>query len=434
MDSTGRQPLSQDGQPWQALASGLGFPDEDQKYWWSVMAPLLGELMKWANYPVDKQYLVLAFCHEYILPFCGPRPTAEGGIFWPTLITKDGTPFEPSLNFYKNKATLRVGYAPACELSGSNDDPINQRAPIAALEHQKRVLPQQNLKWVDNFKKAWFIDNDDAVALKARVHNELFEQAAVQCLIGYVFSDYTQVKVAMSPLWKSVQTGQQISRVIWDTFRQLGDDASSYLDCLSVLEEYTESKQAKLAQVQPSFVNFDVNLKGDYQQSRLKVYYATPCTAFDTMVQVFTLGGRLKGPEVDHAIECLRVLWPSVLAVPENHPDDQDLPRRYHSVAVTQFNFELWPGAKLPVPQIYLPTNFYGRDELEIAEGLEGFFKTLGWSEPFHAYKQNYIATCATPEGKWKAIQHDVSFSFKDSSPYVSVYYKPELSVLSSPS
>ncbi|RYP42587.1 hypothetical protein DL767_000111 [Monosporascus sp. MG133] len=313
--------------------------------------------MEWADYPTNEQYRILSFCHEYILPFCGPRPTAEGEIFWPTLITKDGTPFEPSLNFYNNKATLRVGYAPACKLSGSSDDPVNQRTPIAALEKQKRVLPQQNLKWVDHFKNAWFIDDDDAVALKARVSNKLFEQAAVQCLIGYVFSDDTQVKVAM------------------------------------MLEEYTDSEEAKQVQVQPCFVNFDVNLKEDYRLSRLKVYYATPRTAFSTIVQIFTLGGRLNGPEVDQAVEYLRILWQNVLALPENQPDNQGLPGRYHSLAVTQFNFELWPGSKLPVPQIYLPTNFYGRGELGIAEGVENFFKTLGWNEPFHAYKSKYIPT-----------------------------------------
>ncbi|KAL7626889.1 hypothetical protein AAE478_003663 [Parahypoxylon ruwenzoriense] len=186
-------------------------------------------------------------------------------------------------------------FLPACELSGSTDDPINQRTPIAPLEKQKKVLPQQNLKWVCHFKKACFIDNDDVVALKARVHNKLFEQAAVQCLIGYLF-----------------------------------------------LRQYTDSRGAELAQIRPSFINFDVNLKEEYRLSRLKI---------------FTLGGRLNGPEVDQAVKCLRILWHGVLAVPENQRDDQDLPQRYYSVAVTQFNFELWPGTKPPVPQIYLSTN-----------------------------------------------------------------------------
>ncbi|KAI9731402.1 MAG: hypothetical protein M1834_005308 [Cirrosporium novae-zelandiae] len=418
--------------PWQSLAHGLGFPDEHQEYWWAAMAPSLGKLMKWANYPVHQQYRILAFVHQYVLPSCGPQPNQNGEFFWKTSVSFDCTPIQLSLNFYNNKATVRTANIPISELSGTSQDPLNQKAPIDTLYHQKKVFPSQDLRWFKHFTSALFIPNDDdASSVKARADNELFAMQAVQCMLSYDFlGDDTQVKVAMCPLWKHMETGKSNKQLMWEAIQGLGGEVSSYLQSLSVLEEYTDSDRARIAAISPVFFAFDTSLSSKYKSSRIKIYYFTPRTAFNTMVDIFTLGGRLMGLDMDRAVDALRILWHDVVKVPEGHSDDDDLPLNPTPSAGVIFNFEIWPGAKLPVPKMYLPAHYYGRDDLEIADGMDKFFQSQRWIEPLHSYKKNYLSTFMTDDNKLAAVHHDISFSSKNSGLYVTAYYKPELSTV----
>jgi dimethylallyldiphosphate transferase len=34
---------------------------------------------------------------------------------------------------------------------------------------------------------------------------------------------------------------------------------------------------------------------------------------------------------------------------------------------------------------------YYGKPDLEIAEGMDIFFKSQGWNKSFHSYKENYV-------------------------------------------
>nr|A0A2I6PIZ7.1 RecName: Full=Indole diterpene prenyltransferase nodD1; AltName: Full=Nodulisporic acid biosynthesis cluster protein D1 [Hypoxylon pulicicidum]AUM60056.1 indole diterpene biosynthesis protein [Hypoxylon pulicicidum] len=378
-------------QPWQSLAQGLGFVNEHEGYWWSKLGPPLGKMMNWARYSTSEQYRVLAFLYKYLLPACGPKPGDDGELFWKVFISYDYTPIQLSLNFHNGKMTLRTANIPISDKSGTADDPINQQASVDAIIRQERVLPSQDLRWFNHFASQYFFDKDTAASLKTKV-DKLRVQQGVQCMLSHDFPERdVQCKVAFCPLWKAVATGLSNKEIIWDSILGLGDDIIPYKRALAVLEQYTSSENAAKAGVRPVFFAFDTVLKDNYKSSRIKIYYLTTRTAFNSMVDIYTLGGLLKGPDIQKGVEALEVLWKAVLNVPEGWPDDKDLPMNPHRCAAVIFNFELWPGAEFPSPKAYLPAHYYGRPDLEIADGMDYFFKQQGLDGVYGSYKENYL-------------------------------------------
>ncbi|KAI1075205.1 aromatic prenyltransferase [Whalleya microplaca] len=414
-------------QPWQSLARGLGFANEHENYWWSKIAPLAGKLMNWAQYSTPEQYRILAFIYKYLLPTCGPKPNDDGGLFWKVLVSYDYTPVQLSLSFHKGKMTFRTGNVPISEISGTVEDPINQQASVDAMIRQQQVLKSQDLHWFDHFASKLFFDRDTAASLKPKI-DEVRIQQAVQCVLGYDFLESdVQCKVAFNPFWKSIATGLSLKEIMWDTIMDLGDDIVPYKPSLAILEQYLSSENAAKTGISPAFFAFDSVLKDNHKSSRIKIYCATMRTAFNTMVDIYTLGGLLVGPDIEKGLEALRVLWKAVLKVPQGWPDDRDLPVNPHLCAVVPWNFEVRPGTEFPAPQIYLPAHYYGRPDLEIADGIDRFFKCQGLDELYPSYKESYLKCFMNSENQLTALHHDISFSFKGSSVYVTAYFKPEL-------
>jgi dimethylallyldiphosphate transferase len=160
----------------------------------------------------------------------------------------------------------------------------------------------------------------------------------------------------MSPLWKHLQINKPIGDLIVQAIKDLGHETVEYMHSLAMLEAFLDSGAAEKAGVSAAFFSFDTNLSDKYKSSRIKIYLATPHTAFDRLVAIFTLGGRLNGPEMERAIAALRLLWSSVMNMPEDISNDTDIsPLNPNGCANVIFNFEIWSGAPFPTPKIYPP-------------------------------------------------------------------------------
>ncbi|RDA94310.1 hypothetical protein CP533_3799 [Ophiocordyceps camponoti-saundersi (nom. inval.)] len=427
MDSPLTQHNGTPCQPWQALAQGLGYADEDERYWGSKICPLAGRMMKWARYSTSEQYRVMAFLFTYIIPSCGPKPNDEGDLHWKICMNYDCTPLQLSLNFHNDEITLRTCNVPISRISGTAHDPINQQAPLEAMTRQQRALPSQDTRWFDHFVSNLFLEPDAAAALKTKA-NDVQIRTGVQCILSHDFPHgKVQCKVTFAPFWKAFATGSEMKTVIWDAILGLGDDVALYRPALDVLDRYLASDNAKAAGAMASFFSFDSVLEGDYKRSRIKIYFCTVRTAFDSMVDIYTLGGSLSGPEMVRSIDALRILWKAIVKVPEEWPDDTDLPSNPSSTAMVIFNFEIRPGRELPTPKIYLPAHYYGRSDLEMADGMDVFFQSQGLDAVYSSYKENFIRCFMNSDKQLTAVHHDVSFSMTPSGPYVTAYYKPEL-------
>lgn len=100
-------------QPWQVLGQGLGFANPNQKLLWNTGTAGLGKSMIKAQYPVHLQCLYLSF-HKFILPSLDGN--SDGLASWKTLLTHDGFPIEPNLNFTQSGLTVRFTVVPETHL------------------------------------------------------------------------------------------------------------------------------------------------------------------------------------------------------------------------------------------------------------------------------------------------------------------------------
>ncbi|KOS22745.1 7-dimethylallyltryptophan synthase [Escovopsis weberi] len=437
---------STDTTPWQTIADKSPFESEDEKYWFSKVGPLAGRMMQWAAYPPDEQIRVLTFIRDYLVASFGPRPSPEGVFHWKTALHYDHTPVQLSLNLHKSRKTLRTANVPICALSGTPADPANQQASIDAVRRQQAALPAQDLTWFDQCVERFFLPPEVAGALAASVPGPVFQQA-VQCMISHDFPPRdVQCKVEFCPALRSMVGGRTLKQEIWDGIAALrlpgggdggGDKdaaaaAAPYARALAVLERFTDSPAAAALGVAPIFFAFDTVPKPGYPLSRLKVYYATRRTALADMLRIYTLDGLLGAPhggegdaeDIRRGVDALRRLWREVVAVPEGLGDDEDLPPNAHPCAAVIFNYEIWPGAEAPIPKIYIPAHHYGKGDLEIAEGMDRFFESEGLDE---RYKEEYTRCFVNSDGQVTAVHHDVSLSYKNGSPYITSYFKPQL-------
>lgn len=121
--------------------------------------------------------------------------------------------------------------------------------------------------------------------------------------------------------------------------------------------------------------------------SRLKWYFVTKNTSFNSVREIMTMGGRLDIAEDN--LQDLRSLITTVLELPADYPEDQNFPlppppaktwSEQESQADTfAYYFDIAPrnGSK-PDVKIYLPTRSYGPNDLAIAHNLLAWMTARG--------------------------------------------------------
>ncbi|KAM4058374.1 tryptophan dimethylallyltransferase domain-containing protein [Hirsutella rhossiliensis] len=87
-------------------------------------------------------------------------------------------------------------------------------------------------------------------------------------------------------------------------------------------------------------------------------------------------------------------------------------------------NWTLSPTKRFPDPQIYLLT--VGMNDEVIMNALVAFYKVLGWTDLANTYKDKVASYYPGLDlTKTNYIHSGVSFSYRHSKPYLSLYYSP---------
>ncbi|KAF8146896.1 tryptophan dimethylallyltransferase-domain-containing protein [Mycena galopus ATCC 62051] len=161
----------------------------------------------------------------------------------------------------------------------------------------------------------------------------------------------------------------------------------SLLGPLNVLIDYlaNEGKDSGLMFAMMAFDSCPV------EKNRLKLYLWTPKHTIKDIVQNMTMGGKLKGPVYDTAIEDLHKLCKHVFPyatdddvelknqhviddVPEAYQEDQ--PGR-HDCGLLYY-YEIFVGEPIPFPKVYFLMDFFGKDDLSTAKAVEAYLTDVG--------------------------------------------------------
>lgn len=128
----------------------------------------------------------------------------------------------------------------------------------------------------------------------------------------------------------------------------------------------------------------------DPLESRLKIYFRSRETSFNSVLKIMTLRGRILNPKLDEGIRDLKMLWNTVFEVDD--PPDQPLNEVGHRTAGILYNVEFNLGNSNPVAKIYLPVRHYSHSDEAIILGLNKYFEFHGKGK----YMKNYIKAMTT--------------------------------------
>ena len=369
------------------LTNVLQFRNEDERTWWEETASIIGNIMERADYDILRQYSYLLFFHEIILSALGPCPRPDSTPQWKSFMTDDFTPMDVSWNFSANSSLVRFAIEPIGSLAGTPHDLFNSYEAIEFLERIRHVslIADLDLQWFTHFANCITIQNDKA----QHVTKEFLKNEHMSQIFFALDLDHSKVsmKSYLFPNLKSIESGISPLDLVSKAIAQLSNEST--VNCAwSSVEDYMRST-ASGSQCKLEFVALDcVNPL----QSRIKVYFRTPCTAFDQVRDIFTLGGRLKDETTRTAVETLKELWWLVLNLSDEVLDTDELVHRdqsQHPTVGTLFNFEIKPGKNVPEPKVYIPVRHYARSDIDIAQGLTRFFQRCQWLSLADSYMTN---------------------------------------------
>lgn len=365
------EPISnKEPRPWQVLSS-LPFQTLDQKAWWDKFGAITQTHLERANYGVGAQYRYLLMLYSLIFPVLGPLPNkSRSNLTWPSFMNEND-PCEISVNYQKGSSPcVRIAVDPSGPLAGTIEDPLNDEAPMKLLKDLQSMQSDVDLELFDHLNENMCLSNKEA-----RVHWESVQKEDVksQRILALDLHEHSfAVKSYCVPLLRSLTGGVDPLRLTFDSIKSICDD-KNVLSGLSMVEEYLYVPE-NLAMDFNTYLSFDC-LK--MEQSRFKVYAAVNEKSLADSYDSWTLGGRLKGYDIEEGFKLVAKIWEVAFAspLPSGKPRESLL---------VHWNWELSPKSPEPTPKAYF--RFWNEYDSAVTDAITCLFEDLGWTEHLATY------------------------------------------------
>ncbi|EAL94103.2 tryptophan dimethylallyltransferase fgaPT2 [Aspergillus fumigatus Af293] len=402
---------------YRVLSRAFRFDNEDQKLWWHSTAPMFAKMLETANYTTPCQYQYLITYKECVIPSLGCYPT-NSAPRWLSILTRYGTPFELSLNC--SNSIVRYTFEPINQHTGTDKDPFNTHAIWESLQHLLPLEKSIDLEWFRHFKHDLTLNSEESAFL---AHNDRLVGGTIrtQNKLALDLKDGRfALKTYIYPALKAVVTGKTIHELVFGSVRRLAVREPRILPPLNMLEEYIRSRGSK-STASPRLVSCDLTSPA---KSRIKIYLLEQMVSLEAMEDLWTLGGRRRDASTLEGLSLVRELWDLI----QLSPGLKSYPAPYLPLGVIpderlplMANFTLHQNDPVPEPQVYFTT--FGMNDMAVADALTTFFERRGWSEMARTYE-------TTLKSYYPHADHDklnylhayISFSYRDRTPYLSVY------------
>ncbi|KAL4783268.1 aromatic prenyltransferase [Aspergillus varians] len=361
-------------------------------HWWERTSPQLAQMLREAQYPVEKQLETLLFYYHWVVPFLGPKPDADGNVKWRSLVSSAGIPLEYSWKWdtATSSPDVRLTLEPINDLSGTRFDPLNQSPSLELFQRLGAILPSLDPSWTSHFLATFY--DPDKVKYVQESQTDTGMPLRSTMLVCFEFGrNGTTTKTYMSPR-KLGQQGFAPLPEYLSAIQALGPSRA-----LDVLADFLETSPEG-THLKPFMLAVD-NIAPS--ASRLKFYFATPKTSYNSICEVLTLGGRVVNPVLEEKLRTIHELVKAIMPTPDHLPDDADLPgpeappppppsednaestadmanQRPAFIAGYQYYFDIAPGAELPDIKFYIPIRKEQMDDRTVADGLTNWMRAQG--------------------------------------------------------
>lgn len=439
-----------DGTTSSTPANGSLSPTADS-FWKETTRTLYEKLLSAANYPTEIHQHYVKFFDESVVPALGPIPSKTST--WTPHLTKDHSPFEPSWNIQGSKQQIRFSIEPVGSKGGTNLDPLNQEHPLAFVESLSttNLCPSLDTTWWNHFTSELFLSNSEITTLQS------LSPPAKMTPTCFLAFDLPSEKFApilkayLFPHRQALLSGKTTTQCVIDSAKKLHSSTISILPTLVHIESFLNAKQSTT----PSTNKVVSNLGGEEQEksiemmaidcispskARIKMYVKENIASFANVKNIYTLGRRSSGAEIDVGLAAFEEFWVSLFG---------DTESTQFKPAFLFLGLEIIPGVEMPDVKLYVPAWTCPFGDQEITARLGGYFKSQDWAigstydDDFQKLwyviyilrSENYsmlICCSGNDEGTpAKASYTYLSFAYSSAKgPYVTLYYSPNISQL----
>ncbi|KAH8205105.1 hypothetical protein TruAng_000670 [Truncatella angustata] len=371
---------------WQRVDSELrNLESVHHRYWWARhTGKFLAVLLHNAKYPRDTQYRDLKFFAQVVAPNLGvSRESLRAETLWPSFMTDDGTPIELSWDWGTNDSppTIRYSVEPIGLHAGTLHDP-NNLAVFSDFQDQLLLsLPGIRLDWLHHFRDFFNSGNYEASTLVdgGNDHNSSIFYAfdlSITEITGkaYFFSKNKAKASRQSNLDVTFEAIQTAPYVTGENLKA----GAIFLDfCSSSVGNGLEHEMMAIDLVDPL-------------ESRLKLYFRCRETTFNSVIDIMTLGGRIKNTSLGQGLQDLHRLWKALFGA-DDRPD-QPLAKVDHRTAGILYNVEFKLEDRFPVTKIYMPVRHYSKNDEAVMQALKQYFQSLQLGR----YMDDYVTAMGT--------------------------------------
>ncbi|CAN8095471.1 unnamed protein product [Discula destructiva] len=356
--------------------------DRHIEFWWQLTGYQLAKMVDAAGYSVERQYEILLFHYQWIVPRLGPAPDADGRAEWKSLMADDGSPLEYSWkwNTTTSKPDVRYSWEPF-ESGSDSSSTIAHESHAVSLDYMKKVpqvVSDTNFTWTRHFLSELELH-------RIQAHDS--ESGTLRLFHAAEFNRTKQIGLKtyfLPPKYRVLKGGDETTLEEWDAAIIKLDPKNAGRRML--MDFLTNNVEGQV--MSPLMLAMD-NVKPN--KSRLKLYFATPRTTFASVREIMTLAGHLSIPEP--SLQDLRSFITAILGLPHDYPESAAIPvptcalqsEREPAPCFVYF-FDIAPNAALDV-KLYLSMRTYAHDDLEIARRLSGWLEARGRG----AYCDRYV-------------------------------------------
>lgn len=354
---------------WHQVNSALkGSTNIHQRFWWSRHSgKALAILLHYAGYPPELQYRDLNFFAEVVASHLGVSHEAGvvGGTSpWPSFVTDDGTPVELSWDWGTRDSlpTIRYAIEPIGMSAGTSLDPHNLAVGPAFQDQLERSLPEMGLELFRYFISFFNGHMNPETGAKG-------DEGDHQSSIFYAFDLAAEItaKVYFFPKMRATALGQSNLEVIMQAIHTIPGVSNEDLEACAVFRDFASDPVNKGLQYEMLAIDL-ISLK----KSRFKIYVRCRDTSFNSVINIMTMGGRIRNSKLYSGLVDIHQLWKGLFGA---RPLDQPLDHNSHRTAGMIYNVEFRLGDTVPVTKIYLPVRHYSTSDAAVIQGLNDYFQ-----------------------------------------------------------
>ncbi|KAF1912363.1 tryptophan dimethylallyltransferase-domain-containing protein [Ampelomyces quisqualis] len=377
--------LEESEQPWQTLGQLVRLlKNSNAEFWWHASGPILGTLMKEADYDLQSQFTCLIFHLYNILPRLGPTNMAPTKHQWKSFMCDDFSPLEYSWNWNSQKSGPKIRYS--VELSsaraGSSFDPYNREPTIELCTQLRRDMPKADWALFDLMQHAFY----DSSIVKDSEPKESGNSSSSSLFLAFELGKHIATKAYFMPT-RADQHGISRMDVLNQAIQMLrkrGYPCSGYEKLL----RFITTKQRSMLEI--VIVAIDCF---ESEESRFKIYMRSPRTSFASVCETMTLGSTVDVLTED-ARTNLKDLWQLTLGLDPCFSEDADLPVKTHQTAGVLYNFDIKLRGSSVQPKLYIPVKHYAANDASAAIGLGKYLQSRGQDAYFPNYMRALERTC----------------------------------------